>query len=101
MPPPYIPFEFQRLDVEAEGGGDGADVLVVELLEDGRLPRVVQPEHQEPHLALPPPDLLENGEQAHGGGQQVPRSRWWMIYSEMSPCRAESVLPCLNETYAG
>lgn len=37
-----LPFVLQRLDVEAQCWGDGADVFSVELLEDGGLPRVVQ-----------------------------------------------------------
>ena len=32
----------ERLDVESERGRDGVDVLAVELLQDRRLPRVVQ-----------------------------------------------------------
>lgn len=37
-----LPFVLQRLDVEAERRGDGADVFSVKLLEDGGLSRVVQ-----------------------------------------------------------
>jgi len=37
-----LPFVLQCLDVEAQCGRDGADILPVELLQDGRLPRVVQ-----------------------------------------------------------
>ena len=36
------PFELHRLDVEAERGADGGDVLAVEPLDDRGLPRVVQ-----------------------------------------------------------
>ena len=48
------------LDVEAERGRDGVDVLPVELLEDGRFPGIVQPQHQQPHLLLLLLQLLQD-----------------------------------------
>ena len=36
------PLMLQSLDVEPECGGDGVDVLSVELLQDRRLPGIVQ-----------------------------------------------------------
>lgn len=46
----------QSLDVEAQGGGDGADIFSVELLQDGRLPRVVQPSARDTSKKLHTPD---------------------------------------------
>lgn len=39
----FLPVVLEGLDVESEGGRDGVDVLAVELLQDRRLARVVQP----------------------------------------------------------
>lgn len=39
---PHSPLVLQRFDVEAQRRGDGAHVFSVELLQDGRLPRIVQ-----------------------------------------------------------
>jgi len=42
----------QRLDVEAQGWGDGRDVLTTELLEDRRLPGIVKsPSSVQPRVA--------------------------------------------------
>lgn len=37
-----LPFVFQCFDVEAQRRGDGAHVFSIKLLQDGRLPRVIQ-----------------------------------------------------------
>lgn len=37
-----LPFVLQCFDVEAQCWGDGAHILSVKLLQDGRFPRVVQ-----------------------------------------------------------
>lgn len=67
----------KRLDVESKRWRDGGDVLVVELLHNGRLARVVQAKHQQAHLMLLLLELPHDGVEAHGGGAgQATRGRW-------------------------
>lgn len=53
------------LNVEAEGGVDDTCVLPIDLEHDRRLPRVVQPHHEDAHLLLLALDLSDDAKQPH------------------------------------
>jgi len=56
-----------RLDVKPDGRDGGNDLAQLELVEDGRLARGVEPHHEDAHVLLPEElgEKLANAE-AHG-----------------------------------